>query len=133
MIKFSTGALVVFLSFLISISAGCGNDSDYGMIVDDQLGTSACVEKLADEDKKDPAKIRWCSEVSKGVIIAMHKAESIRFSKNMRHVMYAYAAFMILLVLFVYGLWRRQNRLLNEVLQLEEELEKNLSAERASE
>jgi hypothetical protein len=55
--------------------------------------------------------------------VAAHKDAEYHIQKNERHVIYAYAAMWIVAAGFVIFLWRRQQALTAEILQLRRELD----------
>ena len=72
--------------------------------------------KLADKVNRDQVMKDLCT-------IKMHEDEQDRFARNEKHVILAYAAMWILACGFVVYLWRRQQRLTEEIAQLRRELD----------
>ena len=71
-----------------------------------------CLNALKRTKTKTYAKIK----------VAIHQEEADRIANNNRHVTLGYSAFLILLILFVVGLWRRQQRLVREIESLERDV-----------
>lgn len=77
--------------------------------------------QCADEMRKDPAiradcKAQWTTE--------LREQDYRQMTKDNKHVVMAYAAIWILMMIFVVALWMRQRKLTAEISRLEDELKK---------
>ncbi len=82
---------------------------------------SAMRVECADEMRKDPViraecKAQWTDE--------LREQDFRQITKDNKHVVMAYAAIWIIVMLFVVALWMRQRKLTAEIARLEDELKK---------
>lgn len=71
------------------------------------------------ELEKDAA---WRASIKDELIPVVHEQESRSIVNNNRHVVMAYAALWIVVVIFVFYMWVRQRRLQAEIERLEREV-----------
>ena len=82
-----------------------------------------CVEALNKDAEFAKSVVLTYDKAADQRAIDMHERAAEDIAENQRHVLYAYAAMWALAVLFVVFLWRRQQVLKAELVQLKKDLE----------